>query len=745
MQRHATREDEIDVLLRGRVLVNLYDHVVRQGIRASVERYSIKDLERFYMPRREGGITRAGFSVVEYERWMEEGDPAILDAIAAYNRDDCVSNLLLRDWLEARRVEALAEHPDWYPDGEIPRPVPEDGEPGEKLREEQAGTRAREDALRMGVPVDRTQRTPEQQARWLLAALLDWHRREAKPQWWQWYALRDGSVEDLVASAEALGELEFTGHTEPDGRSVIRRYRFDPAQETKLHEGDTPIDPATGRGAGTIRALDALEGTVDLRMGVTVPHPTALIPGRPYGPDPMRGALGRLADHVLEHGIEGPGRFRAARDLILRAMPRINGHAAGSPLALQGERPTTAGRRLALDLDETVLPIQGPPGTGKTWTAARMILDLVATGHRVGVTAQSHRVIANLLEAIADANRAEGGALVRIARRGDDGVTEDDRIETIEDNATVRQALADGEVDVVGGTSWLWAREEMEGAVDVLFIDEAGQLSLATACAVAGAGSSLVLLGDPNQLPQVSAGAHPEGAAASALGHLVGENRTIAPGRGLLLDTTYRLHPDVNAFISDAFYEGRLRTDPANARQQLDPGAPVGGTGIRYVPVVHAGAGNRSRAEATWIAEAIRSLVDRGWRDRAGLERPLEPADVLIVAPYNAQVAEIAQVVERELGVRANVGTVDRFQGRQAPVAVYSMTTSSPDDAPRDLEFLYSGNRLNVAMSRAQGLAVLVASPALLGVACHTPEQMRLVNALCRLVEVADEQAGREP
>jgi predicted RecB family nuclease len=741
MQRHATREDEIDVLLRGRVLVNLYDHVVRQGVRASVERYSIKDLERFYMPRREGGITRAGFSVVEYERWMEEADPAILDAIAAYNRDDCVSNLLLRDWLEARRVEALAEHPEWYPAGEVPRPAPEDGEPGEKLREEQAETRAREEALRRDIPVDRTRRTAEQQARWLLAAILDWHRREAKPQWWQWYALRDASAEDLVASADALGELEFTGHTEPDGRSVIRRYRFDPAQETKLREGDAPIDPATGRGAGTIRAIDSLAGTVDLRVGAATAHPAALIPARPYGPEPMRGALGRLADHVIEHGIEGPGRFRAARDLVLRAAPRITGHAAGTPIAAKGERGTAAGRRLALGLENTVLPIQGPPGTGKTWTAARMILDLVATGRRVGVTAQSHRVIANLLEAVAAANRAEGGAMVRIARRGDDDVTDDDRIARIEDNAAVLRGLDDGEIDVVGGTAWLWAREEMEGSVDVLFIDEAGQFSLATACAVAGAASSIVLLGDPNQLPQVSTGAHPEGAAASALEHLVGDDRTIAPEHGLLLDTTYRLHPDVNAFVSDAFYESRLRTDPANALQALGPGPRVGGTGIRYVPLEHEGAGNRSRVEAAWIADTVAALADRAWRDRLGVERRLQPSDVLIVAPYNAQVAEIAQVVERELGVRANVGTVDRFQGRQAPVAIYSMTTSSPDDAPRDLEFLYSGNRLNVAISRAQGLAVLVASPELLQVACHTPEQMRLVNALCRLVEVAAAQS----
>ena len=230
-----------------------------------------------------------------------------------------------------------------------------------------------------------------------------------------------------------------------------------------------------------------------------------------------------------------------------------------------------------------------------------------------------------------------------------------------------------------------------------------------------------MLLGDPNQLPQVSQGTHPEGAGASALEHLVGDARTIAPDRGLLLGTTYRLHPDVNAFISEAFYEGRLETAAGTERQRVDDGLPVGGTGIRHVPIEHDSASNRSPDEAAWIAEAVAGLVGRAWTDARGEERVLTADDVLVVAPYNAQVAEIDRAVKARLGRHANVGTVDKFQGREAPVAVYSMTTSSPGDAPRDLEFLYSGNRLNVAVSRARGLAVVLANPELLNVACHTP------------------------
>jgi uncharacterized protein len=742
MQRHATREDEIDVLLRAGVLVNLYDHVVRQAILASVESYSIKRLEVFYLPEREGGITSAGFSIVEYERWIEEGRPEILDAIAAYNRDDCISNLELRDWLEERRAQALAEHPDWYPDGVVPRPGPRDGEPPKDLAEAQALTRRREERLREDLPAAREDRDEAEQARWLLAALLDWNRREAKPQWWDQYRLRRADVDELIADASALGGLTFVEELGPIKQSVLRRYRFNPDQDTKIDVGrgvqalgpDADEDPF---GAEVID-LDPIAGMVDVKVGWTAPHPRALVPSGPVRTDAQWRALGRLADHVIDHAIEGPGPYRAARDLLLRVPPRIQGIAAGTPLLPEGADALAAARRFAVVLEEAVLPIQGPPGTGKTYTAARMILDLVAAGRKVGLTAQSHRVIGNALEKIVEAAREEGAQL-RIAQKAgaDDLATLGDGVERVTTNEAVHDGLRARTFDVVGGTAWLWARDEMAGAVDVLFVDEAGQFSLANALAVAGAGASLVLLGDPNQLPQVSNGTHPEGAEASVLEHLVGDARTIAPDRGLLLGTTYRLHPDINAFVSPAFYDGRLATDPANAQQSLGTGWPVGGTGVRHVRIDHRGAGNRSREEAAWVLEAIEALVGRPWVDRHGREHRLAIDDILVVAPYNAQVAEIGRRGEARFGARPNVGTVDKFQGREAPVAIYSMTTSTPDDAPRDLEFLYSANRFNVAISRARGLAVLVANPALLRVACRTPEQMRLLNVLCRFVEIA--------
>ncbi|HET9347123.1 MAG TPA: TM0106 family RecB-like putative nuclease, partial [Candidatus Limnocylindrales bacterium] len=477
MQRHATREDEVDRLLRGKTLVNLYDHVIRSAIRASVESYSIKRIEKFYLPEREGGITDAGFSVVEYERWMETNDPSILDAIAAYNRDDCLSTAGLREWLEERRIEAAP----LYPDGVVPRPEPGDPDPPADLAASQAETRAREDALRLGVPADRADRDDEQQGRWLLAGLLDWHRREAKPQWWDHFRLMEASLDDLIADGSALGGLEFIEDLGPMARSRVHRYRFDPSQETKLHVGKSPIDPATGEGAGEIVGFDPLHGTIDLKRNPGRPHPRGLIPSKPYGPEPMRGALGRLADSVVDRGLTGPGPFRAGRDLVLRRPPRATLQPEGAPLVRPDETPLDAARRLVVSLDDSVLSIQGPPGTGKTYTGARMALAAVARGKRVGVVAQSHRVIANFLEAVADA-AVEAGASVRVVQlAGDaDDASRHEGVERVASNEKVMAGLAGGELDVVGGTSWLWARDDMAGSLDVLFVDEAGQLSLAT-------------------------------------------------------------------------------------------------------------------------------------------------------------------------------------------------------------------------------------------------------------------------
>jgi uncharacterized protein len=275
--------------------------------------------------------------------------------------------------------------------------------------------------------------------------------------------------------------------------------------------------------------------------------------------------------------------------------------------------------------------------------------------------------------------------------------------------------------------------------VDVLFVDEAGQMSLANVLAMSGSARSIVLLGDPQQLDQPLQGTHPPGADRSALSHLLGHHDAMPEDLGLFLEHTWRLHPHITRFTSEAFYENRLESRPHLAAQALRATKPMGGVGLRLMAAEHTGADSESPEEAHQVATLVRALVEGGsaWVDAEGEERPLRYADVLVVAPYNAQVGAIARL----LPPQARVGTVDKFQGQEAPLSIYSMTTSSPEDAPRGMSFLYSRHRLNVATSRARCVAVVVAEPALLRVRARTPEQMRLANALCQFVEIAQEQA----
>jgi uncharacterized protein len=751
MQRHGSRVDEVDRLLRGGIFVDLYN-AVRQGVRASVESYSIKRIEKFYLPKRSGPVTEAGFSVVAYETWLRDRDDAHLHDLADYNRDDCISTWMLRDWLEERRREAIEL--GWPMD----RPPVEDGLPGEKQTAQGAETARRVEALTRDVPADRTSATDDQRHRWLLAQLLDWHGRDAKPEWWNFYRLNELGVDDLIDTSEGLGGLVFEADVEPRGRGgFVRRYRFRP-QDHRIRVGKGAVEPdgLNGLDAGDVIDIDDIEGTIDLYRTASKldHHPAALIPAKPIQTDVLRDALRRIADDVLERGFaptDGDRTFQTARDLVARTTPRLasaGGGPSGDPLVRPGERSLDAAIRLGLDLDHGVLPIQGPPGSGKTWTGARMIAALVRDGRRVGITAQSHKAITNLVNEVAEAC-AELHVPFGAIQKSDEGVASSRAgVRATDDNADVARELAAGTVRIAAGTPWLWARGDLLGAVDVLFIDEAGQLSLANALAVSGAADSLVLLGDPNQLPQVSQGIHPEGAGAAALEHLVGDALTVPPERGLFLPTTYRMHPAVNAYISEIFYEGRLTSDAETSRQLLAGSPPIGGMGIRWEEVVHVGDESASIAEANRVADVIEELLHRPWTDRKGRHREIGLEDIVVVAPYNAHVALIEAQVQRRLGRPARVGTVDRFQGQEAPIAIYSMAASSAEDAPRGMAFLYDGHRLNVAVSRAMGLAIVIASPDLLLVAPHGPDRMREANALCRLVEVAAEQvaaAGRPP
>ena len=369
-----------------------------------------------------------------------------------------------------------------------------------------------------------------------------------------------------------------------------------------------------------------------------------------------------------------------------------------------------------------------------------MIVDLVGAGKRVGVTANSHKVIGELLEKTARVAR-EREVPVRIGQRTRFRSAEPEFADAVPLAKTedACMALARGTLDVVGGTSWLWARDEAEGLVDVLCIDEAGQMSLADALASARCAKSLLLLGDPQQLDQPLQGVHPPGADRSVLAHVLDDARVMPKDFGLFLDGTWRLHPSICEFTSEVFYEDNLRPHPGRENLDLAGSSPFLGTGLRFMAVSHERRISDSEEEAAAIAESVDRLLRSraSWTDAEGATHALTAQDVLIITPYNRQIGELASRPElREL----RIGTVDKFQGQEAPISIYSMATSSADEAPRGMEFLYSLHRLNVATSRAKCLAVVVASPGLLAVRCRTPRQMHLANALARLFEMAHDE-----
>jgi predicted RecB family nuclease len=734
--KHATCVDEVDELLRAGVFVDLY-RAVRQGIRASVESYSIKRLEPLYGFSRAVPLRDANVALQSFEAAMALGNDQkeigdLLKTVEGYNKDDCISALRLRDWLEDRRKELEAKK-----GCALPRPAVQSGEPSEKLSARLQEIRALASRLLAALPEEEAAFTNDQRACWLLAQMLEWHRREEKSSWWEYFRLCELSDEELQEDRNALGGLECIGEVDHIKRSVVYRYKF-PSQDHAIDRAHEVHDPRTQHRAGEVVAIDDHNRTIDLKRGTAsqVPHPTALVPFDIVGSTVLSDSLFRFASHVAEHGIAGAGQFQPARELLLRQRPRALGEFKRALVGEDGQlTPSAQALVRSLARETSVLPIQGPPGSGKTFTGGRMIVELVRQGRRVGVTAASHKVISTLLREVCSAAK-QSSVRVRMIQKASEGDECDDAsVINAESNEAVLDALSKGTAKVAAGSAWLWAREEMAGSVDVLFVDEAGQMSLANVLAASPSATSIVLLGDPQQLDQPQKGVHPPGADVSALGHLLNGRATIADDQGIFLTETRRLHPDVCAFTSELFYEGRLVARPENAQQRLNATDPLGGTGLRFAPVLHSGNQNESPEEVDKVAVAIEGLLKSGatWTNKEGKTHALTLDDILIVAPYNAQVAAL---VER-LPVGSRVGTVDKFQGQEAPVVLYSMATSTPEDAPRGMEFLYSLNRLNVAVSRARCVAVIVASPALFHVQCKTPRQIELANAFCRYLEMA--------
>ncbi|GAA4936497.1 TM0106 family RecB-like putative nuclease [Streptomonospora halophila] len=762
----GTREAEVDELLRHRRLVDLYT-AVKKSLRVSQRSYSIKYLEPLYLPQSRGGeVTTAASSIDAYADYLaaaEAGETEradkIVRAIADYNRDDCVSTARLRDWLEDLRTRnGITARPAGQSELAAEDADERAAERRRRREEQEARLRALTDPLLEGVADDPAARTPDQHARALLASLAGYYRREENPSWWDYFRRVSAPIEELEADNECLVPLRarMGEWQEPTGRQKLARreveLRADPARPHPFTAGDSVrllYTGAPGQEADTVSAAVETASPERLTLvetsapGETYARaPAAVLPGAPVRSAPKDDALWSLAAEAVEALPELPPR--AGLDVLRRRPPRTR-DGAGLPDPAEHGGDLVASVIAAVDrLDSSYLAVQGPPGAGKTYLAARLITHLVASGRTVGVCSTSHKAVENVLAAAAHAARtatAPGGDPARpplpIAKRPPSGKADPeapwDQPKSPKDLAAWRAGHTGGHL--VGGTAWNLANQAMRAdPLDVLIIDEAGQFALADTLAVSTAARDLVLLGDPQQLPQVVQGAHGEGAAASALEHLVGGAEIIGPDLGYFLDQTRRMHPAVCAPVSQLSYRGLLRAHPSAAERAM---AGVD-AGLYRCETEHTGRTTHSPEEVEAVVAIAADLVGRTFHEPGAVaDREITGEDVLVVAPFNLQVRALRQALDAAGLAGVRVGTVDRFQGQEAPAVICSMTVSSAADAARGLDFVLSRNRLNVALSRAQTVAALVYSPQLAASAPRSVAELRVLAGFAGLREAA--------
>lgn len=709
---HATKENEVDALLRGEVLVDLFA-VVRQGLQVGEETYSLKALERHHaFERLEQKVREGGGSIVIYENWLQTGDSELLESIRAYNEEDCRSTMALRRWLEeAMRPEAESEFEVDF--SELVADEKEDRGPPEWMPE----VLQLIEQLEQPQPAD-AEDSAAAAERKLLANLLLYHHREGKPGWWRYFDLRGKPIMDLIEDRDAVAGLKRAEDAPPTEYKRSLDYEFSfPPQEFRLDLGKAE-DPVTREKYKVVR-VEADRIFLRREKKLSPPDPVALVSDSQVRTVVLREALTELAQETVAGNTE---KYTAAHELLRGSPPRTSGELGEDVDSLVSA---------VLGLDRSILPVQGPPGTGKTFRAGRIVVAALAAGKRVGITAPSHAAIENVLRKVEEFAHKESQTLAGIYKPKDGGKYEGPHgmVENAKANSDVTE-----EIQLVAGTPWLFARPEHRNAFDLILVDEAGQFPLANAVAAGLASESLILLGDPQQLPQVTQAEHPEGSGASVLEHLLAGEQTIPADRGVLLTESWRMHPDVCAFVSERSYDNRLRSREQCGLRKVTAAGAIAGVGLRTMAIEHQGRSQSSPEEADAIAGACQELLAGATvTNDKGEERTLTPKDILVVAPYNLAVRKIRARVPD--GVR--VGTVDRFQGQEAPIVFYAMTCSAGEDVPRGMEFLFDSHRFNVAVSRAECLAVLVHSPRLLDADCRTLEAMELVDGVCRFVELA--------
>jgi predicted RecB family nuclease len=800
--RYAVCEEQIDNLLRQHKFVDLYQ-IARHSIRTSESGFSLKNLEIFFGRKRNNTINSADMSVVFYNRWRESGQDELLNDICDYNKVDCESTYLLREWLVSLRPADLS----WFENSDEESQEPKEWEIQHALYRT-AFSEVNDEYRDLAEKV---------------SDLLEFHRREDKVEWWETFDRQNKFTDELIDDWDCIADLSLTGAPVPEKRSWLYTYEF-PPQEYRRRKHDKVFDVVTLQSAGSIFYIDDKRRLVQLKIGKkrheTDPLPAHFSIGsaKPLPTTVMRNAIYAFADSV----IAGDNGYQCIRDLLTRSIPRLKNKEAGEIIVsrtkhladddlMEDDHLLEETKLAVMNLDNSYLSIQGPPGTGKTYITSHAVVELMRKGKRVGITSNSHKAIHVLLEKIETEATKQNFDFVGIKKASgnqpetyyhgidksrrfifnldkptdidrivsNEGIPddtygfnviplEDGKMLSFNDNAAMqrprvwsskrKQTEEENEeapegvektspdepwlqsAQLFAGTAWLFSRPKFREQLDYLVIDEAGQVALANVVAMGTATKNIILVGDQMQLAHPIKGTHPGEAGTSGLVFLLGSNRVIPPEKGIFLDTTRRLHPDICDFVSHAFYQGKLKAHPLTKKRSLvlNSGS-LPNAGIRMVLSEHRGCTQKSIEEGKIVGSYYTELLKQQFQDvdSDGTLQPLKAIsekNILVVTPYNAQDLHLRTILPDD----SKIGTVDKFQGQEEQITLISMVTSTSEDIPRNMEFLYSRNRLNVALSRAKCLSTIVLNPNLLDAPCRTIEQMELVNTFCWLKAYSD-------
>lgn len=709
----------IDRLLRLKKFIDLY-RVVSQCMQTSEKDLSLKTIEKFYREERNADIKTADDSIRLFESWLVTNSKKNIDDIIAYNEEDCVSTFELRNFLIKHRSKEL---------------------PFFKQTKEEENNNANVKDFELNeaaiqLKLNEKLKGKDSDVKENLKDLVGFHRRENKSKYWAKFDRLDKSPDELLDDPECIGGALFIKKTKiKDTDNNIYLYKFN-EQNFKLKE-DSPAHEITSQlDFGKITKIEEIKNdenyielTITSKRIAKIGEPPKLFdfgPGRVVDTSTIGSALNKF---ILNYTEGEKSKFKCGLDILKKDFPDLKQIKKGDPIINNLNNLVEESIEAVKKMNSSYLLVQGPPGSGKTYTSAKIILSLLKDNKKVGITSNSHKAINNLLKQIEKFALEENFSFKGMKKSSKD----EDKLkgEIIED-VSGRMKEFPSEYLLHAGTAWLFSDPRWTSKIDYLFVDEAGQVSLANTLAISTSTKNIILIGDQMQLSQPIQGIHSGNSGKSALDFLLGDYDTIPLSRGIFLGVTRRLNEKICKYISSSFYESRLKSHPITQERSVSLELKeIKNEGIFYLPVDHQDCTQKSDEEAKIIKDYCSKILGKNYTEDKQ-KKKITIDDIMMVAPFNMQVNNLKKILDKK---EARIGTIDKFQGQESKVVFISMTSSDPENLPRHKEFFFSRNRLNVAISRAQCVAVILFNPKLLLADCQKINEIRLVNNFCKLLQ----------